>query len=136
MCGNCGNEPPSSDLAKAAASCLNHWMELTRFVEDGRVSLDNNICEQQLRDIALGRKTYLLAGSHDGARRAAGLYSLTRTSAQYGVPPLPDSTDVLTKLGRGWPANRVDEGLRHAWTAPLAARILPKPRTGVIDPRS
>jgi hypothetical protein len=50
---------------------------------------------------ALGRKNYLFAGSHDAARRAAGLYSLTRTCAQYGVPPLPYFTDVLTKLGRG-----------------------------------
>ena len=114
-------EPPSSDLAKAAAYCLNHWTALTRFVEDGRVSLDNNVCESQLRDIALGRKNYLFAGSHDAARRAARLYSLTRTCAQYGVPPLPYFTDVLTKLGAGWPAERMDELLPHAWKAPSPA---------------
>jgi hypothetical protein len=108
-------EPPSSDMAKAAAYCLNHWTALTRFVEDGRVSLDNNLCEQQLRDIALGRKNYLFAGSHDAARRAARLYSLTRTCAQYGVPPLPFFTDILTKLGAGWPADRLDQLLPHAW---------------------
>jgi len=84
-----GSEPPSSDLAKAAAYPLNHWDALMRFVNDGRVSPDNNLCEQQLRDIALGRKNYLFAGSHDAARRAANLYSLTRTCAQYGIPPLP-----------------------------------------------
>lgn len=116
--GTSKSEPPSSDLAKAAGYPLNHWEALTRFVQDGRVSLDNNLCEQQLRDIALGRKNYLFAGSHDAARRAAALYSLMRTCAQYGVPPLPYLTDVLGKLARGWKANRLDELLPHRWQAP------------------
>ena len=109
------SEPPSTDLAKAAAYVLNHWVALTRFLEDGRVSLDNNICEQQLRDIALGRKNYLFAGSHDAAQRAARLYSLMRTCAQYGVPPLPYLTDVLHKLARGWDNDQLDELLPHRW---------------------
>jgi transposase len=91
-------EPPSTDLAKAAGYFVNHWTALTRFLEDGRLSPDNNLCESQLRDIALGRRNYLFSGSHEAARRAAGLYSLLRTCAQYGVPPLPYLTDVLTKL--------------------------------------
>jgi len=112
------SEPPSSDLAKAAAYPLNHWEALTRFVKDGRVCIDNNICEQQFRDIALGRKNYLFAGSHDAARRAANLYSLTRTCAQYGIPPLPYFTDVLSKLAAGWPQDRLDELLPHRWHSP------------------
>ena len=107
-------------LAKAAAYALHHWTALTRFVADGRVSLDNNLCEQHLRDIALGRKNYLFAGSHDAARRAAALYSLTRACAQYGVPPLPYFTDVLTKLGSGWKATRLEELLPHRWHAPAS----------------
>jgi len=82
------------------------------------VSLDNNLCEQQLRDIALGRKNYLFAGSHDAARRAAALYSLTRTCAQYGVPPLPYFTEVLTKLASGWKASRLVDLLPPRWPAP------------------
>jgi transposase len=115
------SEPPSTDLAKAAGYVLNHWAALTRFVGDGRVSLDNNLCEQQLRDIALGRKNYLFAGSHDAARRAAALYSLTRTCAQYGVPPLPYFTEVLTKLASGWGAARLEELLPHRWRLSEAA---------------
>jgi hypothetical protein len=115
------SEPPSSDLAKAAAYALNHWQALTRFVKDGRVSPDNNLCEQQLRDIALGRKNYLFAGSHDAARRAANLYSLARTCAQHRVPPLPYLTDVLGKLAAGWPQDRLDELLPHRWRLPEAA---------------
>jgi transposase len=51
-------EPPSSDLAKAAAYMLNQWEALTRFLYDGQLSPDNNLTEQQLRAIALGRKNY------------------------------------------------------------------------------
>jgi transposase len=112
------SELPSSDLAKAAAYPLNHWEALNRFVNDGRVSLHNNLCEQQLRDIALGRKNYLFAGSHDAARRAAHLYSLMRTCAQYGIPPLAYFTDVLGKLAAGWTQGRLDELLPHRWHLP------------------
>ena len=109
------DEPPSSDLAKASGYILNQWDALNRFLDDGRLSLDNNLCERQLRDIALGRKNYLFAGSHDAARRAANLYSLTRTAALHGVPPLPYLTHVLTKLAGGWPDDRLDELLPDHW---------------------
>jgi transposase len=115
------SEPPSTDLAKAAGYLVNHWQALCRFLEDGRIDLDNNNCEQQLRDVALGRKNYLFAGSHDAARRAAAFYGLTRTCAQYGVPPLEYFTDVLSKLANGWPENRLDELLPHRWREPQAA---------------
>lgn len=110
-------EPPSSALAKAAQYAVNHWQALTRFVEDGCLDIDNNHCESQLRGIALGRKNYLFAGSHDAARRTAVLYSLVRTCAEHGVPPLPYLTDVLRSLGAGWPARQVDQLLPHAWKA-------------------
>jgi hypothetical protein len=71
----------ASDLAKAAAYMINHWAALTRFLQDGRLKLDNNLCEQQLRAIALGRNNFLFFGSHRAAERAAVLYSLTRTCA-------------------------------------------------------
>jgi transposase len=121
-------EPPSSELAQATAYALNHWTALTRFIEDGRVSLDNNHVEQQLRDVALGRKNYLFAGSHDAARRAANIYSLTRTCAQYRVPPLPYFTDVLRKLGAGWDGDQLDELLPHRWQAPEPQASPEKPQ--------
>lgn len=114
------SEPPSSELAKAAGYVLNQWQALTRFVKDGCLSPDNNIVEQQIRDIALGRKNYLFAGSHDAARRAANLYSLTRTCAQYGVPVLPYLTDIIGKLANGWPAENLDNLLPHAWRPPAS----------------
>jgi transposase len=110
-------EPPSTDLAKAAGYFVNHWTALTRFLEDGRLSPDNNLCESQLRDIALGRRNYLFSGSHDAARRAARLYSLLRTCAQYGVPPLPYLTDVLTKLPTARTVFELDALLPDRWAA-------------------
>jgi len=108
-------EPPSSELAKAAAYMLNQWEALTRFLYDGLLSPDNNLTEQQLRAIALGRKNYLFAGSHEAARRAAVLYSVTRTCALRGVEPLAYLTDVLPKLAGGWPQSRIDELLPGTW---------------------
>ncbi|MDP2959445.1 MAG: IS66 family transposase [Longimicrobiales bacterium] len=108
-------EPPSGDLARAAAYVLNHWTALTRFVDDGLLGLDNNLCERQIRDVALGRKNFLFAGSHDAAHRSAALYSLMRTAAQHGVAPLPYLTDVLKKLASGWDHDRLDELLPDRW---------------------
>jgi transposase len=115
LVGTLAQEPPSSELARAAGYLLNQWAPLTRFLDDGRLSLDNNLCERQLRDIALGRKNFLFAGSHEAARRSAALYSLMRTCAQHGLPPLPYLTDVLRKLAAGWEHDRLDELLPDRW---------------------
>lgn len=117
-----GTEPPASDLAKAAGYMINHWVALTRFLHDGLLKLDNNLCERQLRSIALGRNNFLFFGSHQAAARAAVLYSITRTCALCGVPPLPYITDVLRKLAAGWPQSRIDELLPDRWQADIAAQ--------------
>ena len=88
-----------------------------RFVHDGRLKLDNNLTEQQLSAIALGRNNYLFFGSHRAAACAAVLYSITRTCALRRVPPLPYLTDVLRKLSSGWPQSRIDELLPDLWQA-------------------
>lgn len=126
-------EPPGTDLAKAAGYWLNHWPALTRFLADGRLSPDNNLCESQLRDIALGRRNYLFSGSHDAARRAAALYSVLRTCAQQGVPPLPYLTDVLAKLPAARTVAELDALLPHRWSPPTAAT---PPGTASIAPPS
>jgi hypothetical protein len=110
-------EPPGSDFARANGFALNQWQALTRFGSDGRLDLDNNLCERQLRDVAIGRKNYLFAGSHEAAQRTAVLYSMLRTSAQHGVAPLPYLTDVLHKLAAGWPQHRMEELLPDRWRA-------------------
>jgi transposase len=115
MVATLAKEPPSSNLAKACAYAINHWTALTRFLEDGRLAPDNNICERQLRAIALGRKNYLFAGSHRAAHRAANLYSLLATAKEHGVPLLPYLTDVLPKLARRPVGDALDELLPDRW---------------------
>ena len=112
------DDPPDQPFAKAIAYAVNHQTALTRFLGDGRLDIDNNLCEQQIRSLALGRRNYLFAGSHDSARRIAVGYSITRTCAMHGVPPLPYVTDVLAKLAGGWPQSRLDELLPEHWMAP------------------
>ena len=109
------NEPPSSNFAKAANYIHNQWAALKRFLDDGRLRIDNNVVEQQMRDVALGRKNFLFAGSHKAAERAAILYSLTRTCAVRRIPPQRYLTDVLTMLANGWPPERIDELTPARW---------------------
>ena len=110
-------EPPAMALAKAVNYMLNHWVALTRFVSDGRLDLDNNLCEQQLRAIALGRRNYLFFGSHEAARRGAAIYSLLRTCALHDMQPVAYLTDVLQKIAEGWPQSRIAELLPDRWCA-------------------
>jgi len=110
-------EPPESALAKACAYSINHWVALTRFLEDGRLPLDNNLCERQIRSLAVGRKNYLFAGSDAGAEWAATLYSLLRTCALHGIDTYAYLVDLLRKLAAGWSQLRVDELLPESWAA-------------------
>lgn len=109
-------EPPASTLAKACAYSSNHWEALTRFLADGNLPPDNNLCESQIRSLALGRRNYLFAGSDAGAERAAILYSLLRTCALHRVDAFAYLVDVLGKLASGWPAKRLDELLPENWS--------------------
>lgn len=118
-------EPPASTLAKAGAYSLKHWEALTRFLGDGILPLDNNLCEQQIRSLALGRRNYLFAGSDAGAERAAVLYSLLRTCALHHVDAFAYLTDVLRKLASGWLAKRLDELLPENWS-PAAKDPIPE----------
>jgi len=113
------DDAPEQPFAKAIAYAVNHRQSLTRFLDDGRLDIDNNLCEQQIRALALGRKNYLFAGSHDAARRLAVGYTITRSCAMHGVPPLAYVTDVLEKLANDWPQSKLDELLPDRW---LAAR--------------
>ncbi|MGH8895824.1 MAG: IS66 family transposase [Egibacteraceae bacterium] len=108
-------EPPGSNLAKAANYLHNQWGALTRFLDDGRLRLENNQVEQQLRDVALGRKNFLFAGSHEAADRAAVLYSLMRTCALRKIPPQRYLADILQQLADGWPLEQIGELAPARW---------------------
>lgn len=89
---------PASSIGKAINYTLNLWKRLIRYVEDGRVEIDNNLIENSIRPIALGRKNYLFAGSHEAAQRAAMIYSFMGTCKKNGIEPLEWLTDVLSRI--------------------------------------
>ena len=87
---------------------LNHWDGLTRFLDDGRICLSNNAAERALRGLALGRKSWLFAGSERGAERAALMYTLIQTAKLNDVDPQAWLADVLARIAEH-PARRLDE---------------------------
>jgi transposase len=78
------------------------------------ICYDNNLVENAIRPIALGRKNYLFAGSHEAARRAAVIYSLVATCKKHGVNPHTWMSDVLSRIPT-YPHKRVHELLPHHW---------------------
>jgi transposase len=103
-----------NDVAKAIDYMLKRWTAFTRFLDDGRVCLSNNAAERALRGIALGRKSWLFAGSDRGGRRAAAMYSLIVTAKMNDVDPQAWLADVLARIA-DHPANRLDELLPWNW---------------------
>ena len=89
---------PTSGLGDAVLYALRHWPALTRYVEHGEAEIDNNLIENSMRPVALGRKNYLFAGSELGAEAAAILYSLTETCRRLGIHPQKYLVDVLEQL--------------------------------------
>ncbi|MCA3247330.1 MAG: IS66 family transposase [Azospirillum sp.] len=98
-----------SPTAEAIRYTLSHWAGLTRFVDDGRIELDNNVVERAIRPQALTRKNALFAGSDGGAQHWACLASLIETAKLNGLNPLAYLTATLEALASGHPINRIDE---------------------------
>jgi transposase len=103
-----------NDLAKAMDYLLKRWPAFTRFLNDGRICLLNNAAERALRGIALGRKSWLFAGSDRGGERAAALYSLIVTAKLNDVDPQAWLADVLARIAEH-PARDIDELLPWNW---------------------
>jgi len=107
--------PDSTGIAKALDYSLKRWGALTRYLDDGRLLIDNNHIENQIRPVALGRKNWLFAGSLRAGQRAAAAMSLIQSAKMNGHDPYAYLKDVLTRLPTH-PNNRIDELLPHNWT--------------------
>lgn len=105
---------PRHNLQEHLTYALKQRTAMFRYLEDGRYALDNNAIERQIRPIAIGRKNYLFAGSHDGAKRAAVFYSLFATCKLNKVNPTAWLTHVL-KAMPSLPRARYSELLPHRW---------------------
>jgi transposase len=97
-----------SETALAIRYALSRWTALTRYLEDGRVEIDNNAAERSLRAVCLGRKNFLFAGSDDGGDRAAAIYTLTGTAKLNGLDPELYLRQVLERIA-DHPISRIAE---------------------------
>jgi transposase len=109
-------------VAKAIDYLLspNHWPGFTRFLEDGRVCLTNNAAERSLRAVALGRKSWLFAGSERGGQRAAAMYTLIGTAKLNDIDPQAWLADVIARIS-DIPVSRLHELLPWHWNAATPA---------------
>jgi hypothetical protein len=112
---------PKTDLAAAIRYALGRWAALGRYIDDGRLEIDNNAAERAIRPLALGRKNYLFAGSDAGGERAAVIYSLIGTAKLNALDPEACLRDVIGRIA-DHPSKRITDLLPWNWSAiaPLA----------------
>ena len=103
-----------NEIAKAIQYSLKRWPALTRFLDDGRLCMSNNAAERAVRAVAVGRKNWTFAGSDEGGRRAAAIYTLIETAKLNDIDPQAWLADVLARL-QDHPAKRIDELLPWNW---------------------
>ena len=114
--------PRSSALARAIRYTIKpeHWPSLIYYSTDGRADIDNNAAERSLRDVALGRRSYLFAGSDTGGERAAAMYSLIGCCKLNGIDPEAYLRHVFERIA-DHPINRINELL--PWNVKLPAPV-------------
>jgi transposase len=106
--------PPKGALAEAIGYTLNHWTALTRYLEDGRLEIDNNAVVRAIRPVAQGRGNWLFVASARGGHAAAALYSLIESAKANDHNPYAYLRDVLMRLPVT-KAKDIDALLPHLW---------------------
>jgi len=105
---------PKSPLGKAISYTLNNWKALNRYTEAAFLDIDNNLSERQIKQMVIGRKAWLFAGSENGARNAAILFSIVVSCKLAGVDPFAYLRDILARLPNH-PADRIHELIPREW---------------------
>jgi transposase len=124
---------PKHPLAQALSYMQNQWGPLTVFARDGAVAIHNNLAEQQMKRIALGRKNFLMVGNERGGQTAAILSSLTSTCQRHGVNPELYLTQLLVNLP-DTPVSQLDAWLPDRWKASQEAHATTDAPTGELQP--
>lgn len=109
---------PQSTIGQAMYYSLQRWDKLMRYTTDGRLEIDNNLVENAIRPVAIGRKNYLFAGSHNGARRAAMLYSFLGTCKINNINPFEWMQDILCKIPT-YHVNKLHQLLPENWNSKM-----------------
>ena len=101
-------------IGKALHYAYTELPQLEAYLGDGRMEIDNNLIENKIRPLALGRKNYLFSGSHEGAQRAAMVYSLLASCKSLGINPYGYFKDVLENIG-DYPVNKLQDLSPSNW---------------------
>ena len=135
--------PDGSATAKALDYSLRRWGALTRFLDNGQLPVDNNLIENQIRPIAIGRNNWLFAGSLRAGKRGAAIMSLIQSAKLNGHDPYAYLKDVLTRLptqrasrsgsccriaGRHRPERRTNNHGHPAWSTWVHRALTRKPQ--------
>jgi transposase len=111
---NGGRVLPKSPMGEAITYALNQWAALCVYLLDGDLNIDNNLSENALRRIAVGRKNWLFCGSDNGGRTAAILFSFIASCQRHHIDPFAYLKDVLTRIA-AHPHHRLAELLPNQW---------------------
>ena len=103
-----------SPMRQAINYTLGLWKELNNYLQDGRLPIDNNLAENAIRGIALGRKNWLFVGSEKGGHTAAVLMTLVATCRKNNINTWAYLKDVLQRI-QSHPISRLDELLPDRW---------------------
>lgn len=112
---------PKSSIGKALEYYLKRKEKLKKYTQDGRLEIDNNLVENSIRPLALGRKNYLFAGSHKGAERAAMIYSFLASCQKLEINPREWLNDTLEKIAQH-PVNKLNQFLPLNWKKTMPAQ--------------
>jgi transposase len=105
---------PKNIFRTAINYSLERWEKLEQFLLDGKIEIDNNLVENTIRPVALGRKNYLFAGNHDAAQRIAMIYSFMACCKMNNINPQEWLQDVLFRI-QDHPINKIDDLLPNNW---------------------
>lgn len=106
---------PKSKLGQAVNYMRNHWEALTRFLSDGRLSIDNNVAERDLRRVAVGRRNWMFVGSEEGGERTAIILTIVSSAHRHHLDVWAYLRDVLEQLAKG--EVNIEQLLPDVWKA-------------------
>lgn len=116
---------PKSLIGKAIVYSLSRWEKLCKYITDGKIEIDNNLVENKMRPIAIGRKNYMFAGSHEAAQRSAMFYSFCAMCQRHNINPPEWFENVLNRI-QEHSIQDLEELLPHRWK-PITQPTTPVP---------
>ncbi len=114
---------PQSLTGKALNYLHNQWPKLVRYLDDGRIPMDNNAAENAIRPFVMGRKAWLFSNSQAGAKSSAAIYSVIQTAKANGLEPFAYLKHVLTELPKAQTVGDIERLLPGAFTALLKSNL-------------